>query len=98
MNKIYISGQISGLELTNAQRNFRHAAEAAEKLGGYEAVNPMEETPYNPFMKWSDYMRIGIKLLLNCDAIYMQDNYLKSKGAMLELKIAVSLGYKVIYG
>jgi len=42
-------------------------------------------------------MRIDIKALVDCDAIYMLNNWRDSKGANVELNIAQGLGMEIIF-
>jgi len=94
MKKVYISGKISGLEDRNAPK-----FEAAEKLLtllGYEAINPLKILAFDEALNWSDYMRADIKVLCECDAIFLLDDWLLSPGAKLEVLIALRLGLKVL--
>jgi hypothetical protein len=34
---------------------------------------------------------------MDCSAIFMLDNWINSKGAAIERKLAIDLGYQVIY-
>jgi len=42
-------------------------------------------------------MRVDIKALVSCDSIFMLDNWLDSKGAIIEYKIAKMLGLEIQY-
>lgn len=46
---------------------------------------------------WEDYMRRDIKLLMDCDAIFMMKGWRKSRGAKIERKIAKMLKMKIWY-
>ena len=94
--KIFISGQITGLELSTAQTVFNRA-EAFLIEEGYRAVNPMKVTPYNPLWEWEHYMINGIKELMECEAIYLLTGWHNSKGARIEHNIAKEMGFKIIY-
>jgi len=48
-------------------------------------------------MSWLNYIKVDIISLMGCNAIYMLDNWTNSKGAKIERKLAIDLGYKVIY-
>lgn len=91
--KIYISGKISGLP--NYAEKFA-AAEAELTEKGYDVVNPLNNgiAPGEP---WHVQMKADIRLLLNCDAIFMLDNWEKSTGAALEHEIAFWLGLSITY-
>ena len=77
--RIYISGKISGLDLRVAQELFEQAA-LLLKEHGYIPVNPMELCPVNEAFTWKDYMKFDIKILCDCDGIYMLENWKESKG------------------
>jgi hypothetical protein len=94
--KCYISGKITSLPYEEALENFAHSEKRVIKMG-YESINPMEEVPLNDDWNWHQYMLADIKLLFNCDAIYMQKNWRESKGARIEHSIAVELGLTIIY-
>lgn len=90
--KVYISGKISGLEEKEYKNNFNSAELYLTGLG-YDAVNPVSEVTI-PNGTWEDYMRRDIKLLCDCDYIYLLDGWKYSGGACLEKLIADNLGIK----
>ena len=92
--KVYISGRITGME-ERAKELFEQA-EAELTNMGYEAVNPMKLNHQHD-LAWESYMKQDIKALCDCDAIYLMKNYTDSKGALLELAIAMELKLEVIY-
>lgn len=94
--KIYISGKITGLPIEEAQQIF---ADAADQLAimQHEPINPMAHVPYNPDWQYHDYMAEDVRLLLQCDAIYMLHNWHDSKGARIERAIAMEAGITVHY-
>ena len=94
--KIYISGQITGLTLQEAQSKFDIGAEQIKTMG-HEPVNPMQEVPYNETWTWEDYMIADIRLIFGCDGIYMLDNWTESKGAKIEHDICLRLGKKIMF-
>ncbi len=91
--KVYIAGQITGLDLEEAKANFQVMEEHLTEQG-YEVVNPMK-LPHDHDKSWESYMRECIGALMTCDGIYLLNNYNQSKGAMLELYIAIAVGIKV---
>ena len=93
MKKIYISGKIT--DNANYKADFQ-AAELALKIAGFQPVNPAEEKLPDG-ATWADYMRHDIKLLCDCDAIYMLDGWQESAGAKIEHKLARKLGIEIIY-
>ena len=93
MKKIYISGKITNN--ANYKADFE-AAELALKIAGFQPVNPAEEHLPDG-ATWADYMRHDIKLLCDCDAIYMLNGWRESAGAKIEHKLARALGIEIIY-
>ena len=99
--KVYISGAITGVK--NANKLFARAEEKLE-LEGYEVVNPYKFGEHlkkvfaieHKVPKYEDYMRWDIKLLIDCDAIYLLENWGTSKGARLEKKIAEVLNMQIM--
>ncbi|MBS7122699.1 MAG: DUF4406 domain-containing protein [Dysgonomonas sp.] len=92
--KAYISGPISGLPFEKVEQAFNDA-EIRLQEEGYEVVNPLE----NGLTKdhsWKEHMKADIKLLMECDTIYMLKGWTGSKGARIEYQIAVLLEYDII--
>ena len=92
--KIYISGQITGIE-DEAPSLFKQA-ECALREKGYYTVNPVTLN-HDHDKSWQSFMREDVKSMLDCDSIYMMSNWVNSKGAKIERQIAIYLGLKVIY-
>lgn len=93
--KVYISGPITGLPLETVYNNFTNA-EVRLLEQGYGVVNPLNNgLPTNA--TWNEHMRADLKLLLDCDAIYMLDGWEYSRGASLEYDLAIDLGFKLIH-
>ena len=99
--RVYLSGSITGVK--HADKLFAKAEEKLE-LEGYDVVNPYkvgellkkEYTKKNKVPNYEDYMREDIGLLINCDAIYLLENWGTSKGARLEKKIAEVLKMQIM--
>lgn len=93
MKKVYISGAITGLDEAVRREAFLDAEIKLQDMG-FEPVNPFLE----PIPGWNheDYMKRDIKLLLECDYIYMLEGWEKSKGAMLEHVVAGECGIKYL--
>ena len=88
--KVYLSGQITNLSEEEYKRKFKEAEDKLIGLG-YDVVNPASLDPI-PNGTWTDFMRRDIKLLMDCDYIYMLDNWTESTGAKAEFKLAVDIG------
>ena len=94
MKKMYMSGPISGLPLETVYNNFTNA-EVQLLEQGYEVVNPLNNgLPTNA--TWEEHMRADLKLLMECDTIYLLKGYKDSKGAMIEYDLARILDYDII--
>ena len=95
MKKIYISGPISGLPLETVYNNFTNAeVNLLEK--GYKVVNPFNNG-LPTTATWEEHMRADLKLLLDCDAIYMLEGWEKSRGARIEYALVVDLKLNIQY-
>ena len=83
---VYISGAIAHLDIEERKAAF-NAAEQRLKAAGM--------IPFTA--DWREHMRVDIKALLECDAIYMLRGWEMSKGCKLELDVASSCGIEVRY-
>jgi hypothetical protein len=92
--RIYISGKISGIEDEAAEIFTKAEKELQAK--GFETVNPMTLNHQHD-KSWHSYMKEDVKALCDCDEIFMLSNWIDSKGAIIEHKIAMYLGIKVSY-
>lgn len=94
--RLYIAGQITGLDYAEAFRNF----ETAETLlfdAGHEPVNPMKSEGEVPGRRWAEYLADDLLLIDQCDGIYMQSNWRRSKGARLEHYAASLMDKTILY-
>ena len=89
---IYISGPMTGL--TDLNFPAFHAAAAQLRAKGFTVVNPAEFGE-GEGKEWVDYMRKDIKALMDCSMVATLPNWIESKGARLEVGIAVTLGMRV---
>lgn len=92
--KIYISGKISGIE-DSACAIFEKAGNELVK-SGYKVVNPMK-LPHDHDKRWESYMKEDLKALMDCDEIFMLENWETSRGAKIEYDLASKLGIKISY-
>ena len=88
--KVYISGAI-----TNNPDYEQQFKEAEKSLisSGYAVINPVKDKGF----EYKDYIDMGLCELMKCDAIYMMKGYKESKGALLELKYAKTVGLEIMY-
>ena len=93
--KIYISGKISGTNLTETRKRFASVAKAMKRIG-VEPVNPFENglTEHDT---WEAHIVKDIATLLQCKAIYMLQGWQESKGARIEHYIATEIGMPIMY-
>ena len=95
MEKIYISGKITGL------KNYAELFESAEQIlteQGFEVINPVKIKAHERHdQSWESFMRVDLFALLNCDSVFMLKNWRDSKGAKLELHIAKKMNMNVYY-
>lgn len=102
--RIYLSGPMSGLP----GHNYEAFAEAAHWLRQHfceNVVSPHELIPQpcdgcfdkSKEHSWHEHMRADIACLLRCDTIVLLPGWPSSRGARLELTIAMELGFKVFF-
>lgn len=111
--RIYISGAITGMDRERARRRFADAAQAIA-IRGHEPVNPFDipngdcECPLTlpdgvAEHSWACCLRKDVRVLVDCDAIYMLTavpergwpGWETSHGARLELQVASAVGLGV---
>ena len=98
--KIYISGKITGLPKKEYTRKFHEAGAeltTAFNVAIVQIINPLDIDPKTPNPTWIDFMAEDIRELLQCDGIYMLDNWQDSKGARIEHAIAKEMGITIKY-
>ena len=94
-DKVYISGAIAHYDLEERKRAFADAEDRLLKAE-YEPVNPFRNGLPDE-AHWREHMRVDIRMLLDCECIYMLRGWELSKGAKLELDVASSCGIKVLF-
>jgi len=87
--RLYLAGPMSGY----AEHNFPEFNRVAALLRaeGYEVFNPAENADGGVRRPRSFYMRRDIPALMDCDAIAALPNWQQSRGACLEMWIAIDL-------
>lgn len=93
--KIYISGRISGLPMSEVKEKFDNAADLLDSLD-LQPVNPLNNG-LQEGATWAQHMGKDIELLLECDGILMLGNWKQSKGADIERAIAKKLDMVILY-
>lgn len=100
MNKIYISGPMTGKPEYNYPA-FNQMA-ALLRSNGYTVFNPAEiRKPLFQFGSenelWIWYMKKAISMLMKADTVVLLPGWEKSNGVCIELVLAKELGYKIVY-
>ncbi len=87
--RLYLAGPMSGY----AEHNYPEFNRAAALLRaeGYQVFNPAENADDGVRHPRSFYMRKDIPALMDCDAIAVLPNWQQSRGACLEMWIAIDL-------
>ena len=86
MKKIYISGKITGD--TNYRAKFFKEANRLLSLG-YEPVNPAALVLTD--VSWEDAMKTVLTAMLLCEGVSLLPCWKKSKGAIIEKRLACEL-------
>jgi hypothetical protein len=99
-NAVYLSGKIS--DNPNAFEQFEKVERQLEEKG-FLVLNPMKfgltqlKNESNEVF-WDRCMRTCIVIMMRCNTIYMLNNdFESSRGAKIELQLATSLGFKILY-
>lgn len=92
-NKCYIAGKITGLSEAEYKANFQAAKEIVAALG-YEPISPLD-LPHQHGRTWADYLREDIAALLQCQKLFALNDWTKSRGATIEVDLAIDLGLLV---
>lgn len=88
--KVYISGPVTGRDMTECKVDFNSAELWLTGLG-YDVINPLSYDVIEGGT-WEDYMKRDLKLLCDCDYIYLLDDWESSRGSRLEYNVAFDLG------
>lgn len=95
-HKIYIAGKVTGEDQQECITKFAAAKDLLEVMG-FEAVNPLEVVG-DWKASWPEAMKKCIKALMDCDGIYMLEDWRFSKGATFEYQLSVKLHIPQIGG
>jgi hypothetical protein len=91
--KLYVAGRMQG-EPDHGVPAFNAAARELRRAG-YDVENPADIGVRDGW-QWTDYMRAGLKLLLDCDGVAVLDNWRSSRGATHEVDVAHNCGLLVM--
>ena len=84
---VYVSGPMTGIKDYNAPA-FEKAYFDLQSKDHF----PVMPVPYVDGKTYQEYLRDDLKLLLDCDGIYMLDGWQESKGAKIEHMVALACG------
>lgn len=94
--RIYLAGPITGRP-DNNKAAFMAASERL-RVDGLEVINPIEfDLAAEKDLSWFACMKRDLKLLVDCDAIMLLDDWHKSAGAQLEFLVATRLGLRFYF-
>lgn len=93
MTRLYVAGPMTGLPEYNFPA-FRAAARQLRAVG-YDVLDPSRHGADVPGYGWADYMRLGIRDVLDADGLALLPGAHNSRGARLERVIAEGLGLPV---
>lgn len=92
---VYISGKITGTD--DFMERFATAAERLNSAG-YVVCNPASLNATMPSStSWEGYMGESLRMLSHCAAIYMLRGWEESRGARVELSVALQMGKRVMF-
>ena len=94
MKRIYIAGPMSGWPDNNYPAFNTKAAEL--RAEGWAVENPAEN-PVPECGTWLGYMRMALRQLALCDAIYLLAGHQTSRGATIERRLAEAMGFEVVH-
>lgn len=92
MTTLYIAGPMTGIPEFNYPA-FHHAAQIL-RAHGYDVENPAENTRPTD-SPWAVFLRDGLTQVLRCDGIALLPGSHTSRGARLEVHVAVELGMTI---
>ncbi len=93
--KCYIAGFIGNLPVEEYTANFEQAEKEVIAMG-FIPVSPLK-LPHNHGKSWGEYMKEDLIAMLQCDAVYAQNNIRFSPGGMIEIETAMKVGIDVIH-
>jgi len=91
----YVAGKITGLPVEEYKKNFK---EAECEILALDLLPKLPiELPHEHDKSWHAYMREGICCMLTCGYVYALKNWHESRGAKIEVELAILLGLKIFY-
>lgn len=93
MEKVYISGKVTGLPMAEVEAKFAEAAGIVRHHGAV-AVVPIHYCKVE--WSWHRCMKTCLSLLLECDKIMLLSDWKKSRGAKVEYLVALVAGIPIL--
>lgn len=94
---IYISGKVTGVEpREHCEKKFEKAECELLAAGAKKVINPLK-LGIQEGCTWDEAMRVCIKALEGCNAIYILSDWLESKGAQVEFELAAANGLSIYF-
>ena len=96
--KVYISAPVTDHDIKERKRSFAFWSKVLGCLG-CEPVNPLEAVPDDAPTSGEgheSYMKSDLKMLLDCDAIVMFEDWRSSVGCTREARVAAGCGIRFI--
>lgn len=96
--RIYIAGCVTDggrISEIGYKQKFAEACERVVQSGGIP-VNPTT-LDHNHRKRWQDYMIVALHAMLDCDAVLALPCWRVSKGATIEVQLALRLNKEVIF-
>lgn len=93
--RVYLSFPISGYD-EDERKETAMRMEIKLRGAGYDVFNPMGDQ-WQKGLSTNEYMKIDLKELLDCDAIFLMKGWNRSAGCKLELDNAVAIGIDVYF-
>src|SRR5689334_3430000 len=90
---VYIAGKIGAAGIAKMRPKFDVAQKYLE-WNNWHVVNPCDIPDGET---WAACMIADLHAMLDCDALFLLDNWKSSPGATLEMQLALRLGKPVIY-
>ena len=92
-NHVYIAGKVTGLDYAVAYTHFHYAEEGLK--ANHKTINPMKLCRQQ--WGWWRCMAVCLwNLVTKCNRIYIQDNWVSSRGAKIEVFVAILFGKEIM--
>ena len=87
--KIYIAGKVTGEDRKETLEKFKKFQDILTDAG-HQPVNPMDHVSEHD--NWNVAMKKCIKMLVECDGVFLIHDWKESNGARLEFECAHAFG------